>query len=120
MTKKLGVRSGEVRLAGYRGKHRGPRRDDYRRPQPCSRELTVMLNVGRMSSFRYDMKEVLRRHKIEGPAASSLMASVIAKASRISIDSAIEYIREQERAGACSRAASEEMCELLDRFSKAR
>lgn len=82
--------------------------------------MTVMLNVGRLSSFRYDMKEIMRRHKIEGPAASSLLATVVAKASRISIESARQYVREQERAGACSKAASDEMCGLLDRFSKMR
>jgi len=107
-------------LTAYRGKYRGPRHDDRRRLHSSSNEMTVMLNVGRLSSFRYDMKEVMRRHKIEGPAASSVMATVIAKASRISIDSAMEYVREQEKAGALSRAASDEMCNLLGRFSRPR
>jgi len=82
--------------------------------------MTLMLNLGRLSTFRYDFKDILRRHRLEGPAASSLMATVIAKASRISIGSAKAYVREQELAGVCPKAASDEMCNLLDRFSKAR
>lgn len=79
-----------------------------------------MLNLSRIIVFRYDIREIMRHYKIEESAASSLMATVIAKGSRISIASAREYVIEQEKTGAYPREVTDEICDLLDRFSKLR
>ena len=87
---------------------------------PRERDRTVMLNLGRLTSFRYDIKEIMRHYEIEPSAASSVMATVIAKGSRMSIDSAMEYVREQEKAGTYPSEVTDEICSLLDKFSRLR
>ena len=101
-------------------RYKGRRYNEPRVPKPRERDRTVMLNLGRITSFRYDIREIMRHYEIEDSAASSVVASVIAKGSRISINSAMDYVREQEKAGTYPREVSEEICDLLDRFSKLR
>ncbi len=76
-----------------------------------------MLNVRRMASFRYDLREILSNFDVNETIAGSILASIIAKGSRVSIASAKEFVREQEKTGAYPREASEEICSLLDRWS---
>lgn len=102
------------------GRYKGRRFDDRRAHAPRVTERTVMLNLGRITSLRYDMKEVMSHYKIEESAASSVMASVIAKGSRISINSARDYLREQEKTGVYPREALLELSDLLERYSKLR
>lgn len=105
-----------VRSGGYRGRrNREPRMHSLRES-----EKTAMLNLSKISAFRYDIKEIMSHYKIEESAATSVMASVIAKGSRISIDSAREYVLEQEKTGICPKEAVREICDLLDRFSTLR
>jgi hypothetical protein len=101
-------------------RYKGRRYSEPRVPNPHEHDRTVMLNLGRITSFRYDIREIMRHYEIEESAASSVVASVIAKGSRISINSAVDYVREQEKAGIYPREASDEICNLLDRFSKLR
>lgn len=101
-------------------RYKGRRYNEPRVPKPRERDRTVMLNLGRIIPFRYDIREIMRHYEIEETAASSVVASVIAKGSRISINSAMDYVREQEKAGTYPREVSEEICNLLDRFSKLR
>jgi len=110
---------GDVKLVVNR-RYKGRRYSEPRVPMPRERDRTVMLNLGRLTSFRYDIREIMARYEIETSAASSVMASVIAKGSRISIGSAMDYVREQEKAGTYPREVSDEICNLLDRFSKLR
>ena len=76
-----------------------------------------MLNVRRMSSFRYDLREILDNFDVSETVAGSILASIVAKGSRVSIESAKVFVREQEKAGAYPSEASEEICSLLDRWS---
>lgn len=102
------------------GRYKGRRFDDRRVHSPRESERTVMLHQGRITSLRYDMKEVMSHYKVEESAASTVMASVIAKGTRISINSARDFVREQEKTGMYPREALEELCDLLDRYSKLR
>lgn len=79
-----------------------------------------MLNQGRLSAFRYDLREIMGNYKVDEASASSLIATVIAKGSRVSLDSARAYILEQERLGLCPKEATNEIFDLLDRFSRYR
>jgi hypothetical protein len=79
-----------------------------------------MLNLGRITSLRYDLKEVMSHYKVEESAASTMMANVIAKGSRISINSARDFLYEQEKSGVYPREALAEIADLLDRYSKLR
>ena len=76
-----------------------------------------MLSVNKMTVFRYGLREITSNYKVDEATASSVIASIIAKASRISIDSAKKFIREQEEIGVCSKEVSDEIYDLLERFS---
>lgn len=83
-------------------------------------ERTLMLNMNRLSSFKYGMREIMNEYGVSENVASSILASVIAKGSRISIDTAQAFVREQAKAGAYPEEASEEICNLLLAHSKER
>lgn len=101
---------------GYKGKKRtAPRRYSAR-----ENERTTMLNLGRLSSIKYDLREIMTHYKVDESIASTVIASVIAKGSRISIASARTYVLDQEKAGMYSRDVSDEICALLDHNSKLR
>jgi len=107
----LGRRSG-----GYKGR----RRNEPRIHSPRESEKTTMLNRGRLTAFKYDLREIMTHYEIDEASASSVVASVIAKSSRVSIDSAVSYVREQEKAGMYPSESLHEICNLLDRYSKLR
>lgn len=79
-----------------------------------------MLSVGRSNVFKYDMKEVLSDSKMDQDNVTSFIAHVTAKAARISTKDAKNYIKEVEERGAFSKGVSEDMCRLLDKYSKYR
>lgn len=79
-----------------------------------------MLNLRGISSFRYSIREIMTHYEVEESVASSVVASVIAKGSRMSIDSAMQYVREQEKTGAYPKQVSDEICNLLDRYTRHR
>jgi len=106
-------------LAGN-SRYKGRRRDEPRRYNPRESERTTMLNLHKVIPFRFDIREIMTHYKVEETQASSIVASVIAKASRISIQTAKEYVRDQETAGSIPKEVTGEICELLDRYSKYR
>lgn len=76
-----------------------------------------MLSVNKLTVFRYGLREIASNYKFDEATASSVIAGIIAKASRISIDSAKRFIQEQERIGVCPKEATDEIFDLLDRYS---
>lgn len=115
-----GGQFGEVLLAARRTGYRGRRRNEPRRYSPRETEKTTMLNLGRLSSVKYGLKEIMAHYEVDEAVASTVIASVIAKGSRISIASAREYVKDQETAGLVSHDVSKEICILLDQHSKLR
>ena len=87
---------------------------------PRESEKTIMLNLSRLSAFKYDIREIMSHYEIDGAVATSVVASVIAKSSRVSLDSAIAYVREQEKTGLYPTESLYEICDLLDKYSKLR
>jgi len=79
-----------------------------------------MLNLNRITSFRYGIREIMVNHEVSESIASSVVASVIAKASRMSIDTARDYVLDQEKAGSYPKEVSDEILDLLDRYSRHR
>ena len=104
-------------MVAGRGGYRGRRSNEPRRPNPRENERTRMLSLNNSTVFRYGMREIMSNYKVDENAAKSLIASVIAKASRISIDSAKRFMEEQEALGVCSKEATDEVFSLLERFS---
>jgi hypothetical protein len=109
-----------ILVAMQRSGYRGKRRNEPRRYSPRQTEMTTMLNLGRLNSVKYGLREIMAHYKVDEPVARTVIASVIAKGSRISIASARDYVREQEKAGVVSHDVSSEICMLLDQHSKLR
>lgn len=107
-------------MARRSGKFKKRGRKDFRKRPPTSCERTPMLNLNRVTTFRYDIREIMSHYDIDEAVASTVIASVIAKASRISIVSAISYVREQEKAEIVNKDVSAEICDLLDRWARYR
>ena len=101
-------------------RRRARRFEEPRRYNPESTERTMMLNRHRLSSFKYGIKEIMSNYRVDETIASTLIANVITKSSRISIDSAKTFVRDQENTGVCSKEVSDEICSLLERYSKYR
>jgi hypothetical protein len=79
-----------------------------------------MLDLRRFASFRYDLREIMSHYEVSESVATSVVASIIAKGSRVSIASARAYVLEQEKQGSYSSEVSDEICNLLDRWSRYR
>jgi len=95
------------------------RRNFQRRPNPGNTSNRVrMLDMGRMLSFMYAAEDIMVPHGGKEGTYNSILASVAAKASRISIDDAQAYIKEKIKEGRLPAEAEEPLCRLLDRFSR--
>ncbi len=80
-----------------------------------------MLNLHRLGSFKYDLREILNASPgIDKTLVQSIVANIIAKASRVSIKETKEYIRTVEESGIIDKIAADDVCDLLDRYSKYR
>lgn len=88
--------------------------------RPLENQRTSMLNLHRLTTFRYDLREIMSHYEVSETVAGSVIASVVVKGSRVSIESAKAYVREQEKTGAYPVEVSDEICNLLDRWSRSR
>ena len=79
-----------------------------------------MLNTHKLAPFKYDMNEILTASAMDPSKASAFLASVIAKASRVSSRDAKDFIRTFVDSGDITKDESDKMCKLLDRYSKFR
>lgn len=81
---------------------------------------TTMLNLRRLGSFRYDIRDILAHTDIDEALASAVVANIIAKASRVSVAEAKDYVREVQAQGGLHKDVADDICSLLDRYSKYR
>jgi len=79
-----------------------------------------MLNTNRMAPFKYDMNEILSSSSMDASVASSFLASIVAKASRVSTKEAKEFAKTFVDSGALSKEEYDRICRLMDRYSKFR
>ncbi|MDR0198114.1 MAG: hypothetical protein LBI08_00015 [Methanomassiliicoccaceae archaeon] len=79
-----------------------------------------MLNTNRMAPFKYDMNEILSSSSMDASVASSFLASIVAKSSRVSTKDAKEYAKTFVESGALTKEEYDRICRLMDRYSKFR
>jgi hypothetical protein len=77
-----------------------------------------MLNLHRLGSFKYDLREILNASPMDKSTIPTVVANIIAKASRVSILETKDYIREMEQQEVLDKIAADDTCTLLDRYSK--
>ena len=85
-----------------------------------STKRQAMLNTHKINPFKYDMNEILASTSMDASKASAFLASVIAKASRVSTKDAKDYIRGFVDSGDLTKEENDRICRLLDRYSKYR
>jgi hypothetical protein len=95
----------------------GVRRPDRKRVRPQT-PRTAMLNIHRLGSFKYDLREILNAAPMDKAVIPTIVANIIAKASRVSVKETKEYVREIETLGTIDKIAADDVCTLLDRYSK--
>ena len=79
-----------------------------------------MLNTRRINPFKYDMNEILGNSSMDPSKASSFLASVIAKSSRVSTKDAKDFVKTFLDSGDLTKEEYDKIIRLLDRYSKFR
>lgn len=105
--------------SGQRSK--GP--NSNRKGKPPSKEAVhkqPMLSMHKIQPFKYDMNEILNTTSLDPAKASAFLATVVAKASRISLKEAKEYINEVAEAGDITKEEQTKFNNLLQKYSKFR
>ena len=92
----------------------GPRSNKPRTQTP----RTAMLNLHRLGSFKYDLREILNASPMDKTTIPTVVANIIAKASRVSISETKDYIRDIEKEGVIDKIAADDSISLLDGYSK--
>ena len=92
------------------------------RPQRTkeSTKRQAMLNTHRINPFKYDMNQILDASAMDPAKASSFLASVIAKASRVSTKDAKDFVRTLQDAGDLTKDEVDKINKLLDKYSRYR
>ena len=79
-----------------------------------------MLNTHKLAPFKYDMNEILASTQMDEAKASAFLASLIAKASRVSTKDAKEFARTYLDSGDLTKEEFDRICRLMDKYSKYR
>jgi hypothetical protein len=103
----------------YGGEKQGAKKNKPVRTKESTKKQS-MLNTHKLAPFKYDMNEILSASRMDPAKASSFLASVIAKASRISTKEAKEFAKTFLDAGDLTKEEYDKICKLLDRYSKFR
>jgi hypothetical protein len=79
-----------------------------------------MLNTHKLAPFKYDMNEILSESPMDPAKASSFLASIIAKASRLSTKEAKEFAKTFIDSGDLTKEEYDRIARLMDKYSKYR
>ena len=100
----------------------GPRRQ-WRGDRPRNtegRKFGYMLDIHRVVYFKYDLNEILEIAKLDPRVKDPLMATIIAKASRSSINDALDLIEAKQKEGVIDEKTGERIVALLRRYTRSR
>lgn len=113
-------RAGSSNTYGGNSTNKKPQAKKFKPKVKESTKRQSMLNTHKLAPFKYDMNEILASTSMDASKASAFLASVIAKASRVSTKEAKDYIRGFVESGDLSKEESDRICKLLDKYSKYR
>jgi hypothetical protein len=80
--------------------------------------LVKKLDLRKLNYFRYDAKEVFFSTDLEQRIWNPLCASIVTKASRISIKDAKEYINNLEEEKVITKETAIALIQLLDKYKR--
>ena len=79
-----------------------------------------MLNTHKLAPFKHDMNEILSNTQMDEAKASAFLATLIAKASRLSTKEAKEFVRGFMDSGDLTKDECDKINRLMDKYSKYR
>jgi hypothetical protein len=82
------------------------------------RHLMKKLDLRKVNYFKYDAQEIFDTTKLDEKLWNSLIASIVAKASRVGIKEAKEYIRKMEDEDVLPNEIGKELNYLLDKYKR--
>lgn len=88
------------------------------RNHSSEQRLVKMLDVRKLTYFRYDAMEILNSSVIDEKVWTSMLASIVTKASRLGIKEANEYLRQLEKDEVLDIETSKALIRLLDRYKR--
>jgi hypothetical protein len=97
---------------------RNQRRFSQKKLNNNEKHLVKMLDMRKLSYFRYDVKEIFNSTEIEQKVWNPMLASIVTKASRLSIEEANVYIHELEDEGILGKETAKAISQLLDRYKR--
>jgi hypothetical protein len=100
--------------------NRRPRRNFPQQNRNGHGNYDSMLDMGRMNSFLYYAQQIIKEMGEEDGTWNSILASIVAKASRMGIKEAQEYIVLTVKNGRLPKETEQPLIELLNRYSKMR
>jgi len=112
-----GPQSSTGQKGTYAGKSKGRK---YKPKTKESMKRQSMLNTHKIAPFKYDMNEILNNSSMDSSVASSFLATVIAKSSRVSTRDAKEFVRGHLDKGDLTKEEYDRVCRLMDKYSKYR
>ena len=95
-------------------------RKKMRNKKASRTERTAMLDMGKLTIFKYDLKEIVNNSDLEEEAERAFMANLIAKARNRGIDEARAYIRSFQESGDITDETAEQIFRLLKRHTRYR
>lgn len=98
----------------------GKNKKRYKPKVKVTAKRQPMLNMHKVSPFKYDMNEVLSASAMDPDKASSFLASVIAKASRTSTKEAKDFARTFLDSEDLTKEEFDRISRLLDKYGKYR
>ena len=83
-------------------------------------ERTAMLDMRRLTIFKYDLREIVADSNLEEEAERAFMANLIAKARNRGVGEAKNYISSFKESGDISEETEEDILRLLKRHTRYR
>jgi len=92
----------------------------FRRDNTQPRSYEIMLDMSKKETFKFAAKKIFNDSDMEEADWGTHYAQITAKAKRISISAALDYINEKQDEGLLSDDICEEFRRLLSRCKKRR
>lgn len=78
------------------------------------------MNLRRVEEFKYELRGVIDRSTTEDKFVQSFLATLVARASRESMQAAKDYVTEKCKEGMIDPEAEKQLLKILSRYSKYR
>ena len=82
------------------------------------KQLIKMLDIKKLIYFQYDVKEIFNSTEMDQKIWNPMLASIVTKASRLSINEANEYIHDLKKEELLDKETANALLRLLDKYKR--